>query len=81
MMNEVRIHNFMETDIPYTDEELLNKLCRMYNDTPIKNISSLWFNFHFTIINILKEDVEDAYNEDGDNKIQLENYMFYKTFN
>ena len=78
MMNEIRIHNFMETDIPYTDEELLNKLCRMYNDTPIKDISSLWFNFHFTIINILKEDVEDAYNEDGDNKIQLENYMFLR---
>ncbi len=53
MMNEVRIHNFMETDIPYTDEELLNKLCRMYNDIPIKNISSLWFNYHNTLINIL----------------------------
>ena len=75
MMNEVRIHTFTDTEIPYTEEQLFNKLCNMYKNTPIKNISSLWFHTYYTFMNCLKENLEDAYNENGNNREELKNEL------
>ena len=36
MMNEVRIHTFIDTEIPYTEEQLFDKLCNMYKIHPLK---------------------------------------------
>ena len=78
MMNEVRIHTFTDTEIPYTEEQLFNKLCNMYENTPIKNISSLWFQTYYTFMNCLIENLEDAYNEGRNNREELENYNFFR---
>ncbi len=74
MMNQVSIHNFIDTNNLYTEEELFDKICRMYIETPIKDISSLWFDTHYTFMNDLKKEVEDAYNEDRNNREELEHY-------
>ena len=76
MMNEVRFTNVIET--PYTEEELFNKLCRMYGDIPIKNISSLWFYIESTLINKLRSEIEEADNEDRDNEMEWETYFSIK---
>ena len=78
MMNQVRIHNFIETEDPFTEEELFNKLCRMYNKTSIKDISTLWCYSHNTTINVLKKTIDDADNEDRDNEDEWEIYNFVR---
>ena len=76
MMNEVNFFNGIRYN--YTEEQLFIKLCNMYNNSPIKNISSLWFHTYYTFMNCLKENLEDAYNENGNNREELENYIFFR---
>ncbi len=49
MMSEVIIYNYIETENPFTENELFIRLCNMYNDTPIKNT------FLYGAINIIKK--------------------------
>ena len=76
MMNQVNTFNGIQYN--YTEEQLFNKLCNMYNNSPIKNISSLWFHTYYTFMNCLKENLEDAYNENRNNREELENYIYFR---
>ena len=76
IMNEVNIFNGIQYN--YTEEQLFNKLCNMYKNTPIKNISSLWFHTYYTFMNCLIENLEDAYNENRNNREELENYIYFR---